>query len=147
MLDNKRYLEFLYQTTPDRYANSRFECGGAADNNYQTVRFGSGEQHVMPIQTWIGVAPTRARGEGYLQCSELGWLSCAHTRTGGRFVAAHHLPGKGSARRWPLKLCQENFCCGHSRQNWRALRPPHARVKVVRAAAADPFRIASESQF
>ena len=51
MPDNKSYLEFLYQTTPDRYANSRFKWGGAADNDYQTVRFGSGEQYVMPIQT------------------------------------------------------------------------------------------------
>ena len=76
VLDNERYLEFLYQTGLGRYANSRFEWGGAADNHYQTVRFGSGEQHVMPIQTWIGVALTR----------------------GGRFVAVHHLPGKGSAR-------------------------------------------------
>ena len=67
MLDNKCYLEFLYQTTPDRYANSRFEWGGTADINYQTVRFGSGEQYVMPIQTWIGVAP-RARGESLLHC-------------------------------------------------------------------------------
>ncbi len=64
MPDNKSYLEFLYQTTPDRYANSRFKWGGAADNDYQTVRFGSGEQHVMPIQTWIGVAPTTRTGEG-----------------------------------------------------------------------------------
>ena len=58
MLDNKRYLEFLYQTGLERLAIGGFQCGGTADKYYQTVRVSSTKR---------------------------------------RYVALHHLPGKGTS--------------------------------------------------